>query len=150
MIPQYQTITDKGSGNCMAACLASILEMPLTDVPNFAEHATAVAYWDAFHDWLAGHGMVALRIYLGHMGDEGMIYVEGNIGDQFVILSGRSPRGNNISHAVVGKLSESGWGWDVVHDPHPSGFGLAGPIEYVNILIRKPIIPLELGECYER
>lgn len=34
----YQTIVDKGKGNCMQATIASILELPLKEVPNFIEY----------------------------------------------------------------------------------------------------------------
>ena len=33
----YQTVVDKDKGNCMQATIASILELPLDDVPNFIE-----------------------------------------------------------------------------------------------------------------
>lgn len=35
MIKVYQTIHGKGNGNCMQAAFASLLELPLDDVPNF-------------------------------------------------------------------------------------------------------------------
>jgi hypothetical protein len=36
MIKVYQTHMDKINGNCMQAVIASLLELPLDDVPNFA------------------------------------------------------------------------------------------------------------------
>jgi len=33
----YQTIVDRGHGNCMQAVIASLLDMKLNDVPNFIE-----------------------------------------------------------------------------------------------------------------
>ena len=37
MTPVYQTILDKGHGNCMQATIASIFDLPLDEVPNFIE-----------------------------------------------------------------------------------------------------------------
>ncbi len=37
MIKVYQTIVDKGHGNCMQAAIASLFELPLEQVPNFIE-----------------------------------------------------------------------------------------------------------------
>lgn len=37
MIPVYQTITDPDKGNCMQAAMASLLELPLNEVPHFRE-----------------------------------------------------------------------------------------------------------------
>lgn len=37
MIKIYQTIVDKGHGNCMQAAIASLFEVPLESVPNFIE-----------------------------------------------------------------------------------------------------------------
>ena len=42
MIKVYQTIIDKGHGNCMQAAIASLFELSLDDVPNFIEFG---------HDW---------------------------------------------------------------------------------------------------
>lgn len=36
MKPVYQTIFDKTQGNCVSAVLASLLEIPLEDVPHFS------------------------------------------------------------------------------------------------------------------
>ena len=37
MIKVYQTIVDRGHGNCMQAVIASLLEKPLEEVPHFLE-----------------------------------------------------------------------------------------------------------------
>jgi len=38
MIKIYQTIVDKGHGNCMQAAIASLFDLSLNDVPNFIEY----------------------------------------------------------------------------------------------------------------
>lgn len=35
MKPVYQNTIDQGTGDCTAACIASILEVPLESIPNF-------------------------------------------------------------------------------------------------------------------
>lgn len=39
MKPVLQTIVDEGIGNCMQAAVASMLEVPLADIPNFMDYA---------------------------------------------------------------------------------------------------------------
>jgi hypothetical protein len=48
MIPVYQTI-DGPDGNCYQACMASILEVPLGEIPTFAG-------WRDLRAWLAERG----------------------------------------------------------------------------------------------
>lgn len=55
---------------------------------------------------------------------------------QLVILGGKSPRGIQGGHAVVGKWSRTS-GWQVVHDPHPSGDGILGEPTTVSFWIPK-------------
>ena len=51
MKPVEQKVIKRDTGDCMAACLASILEMPLDDVPNF--HGDGAKNWkDQYNDWL--------------------------------------------------------------------------------------------------
>lgn len=46
MKPQLQTILYP-EGNCQAACVASILEIPIDDVPNY--HGDG--WWDKWQEW---------------------------------------------------------------------------------------------------
>lgn len=54
MIKVYQTIVDKGFGNCMQAAIASLLELPLNDVPNFKDYKDG--WFDPFYKLLKKHG----------------------------------------------------------------------------------------------
>lgn len=102
-----QTIFDAVNGNCLAACIASILEVELAEVPNFCEGATT--HWlDRLAEWLAPRGLYPLCFTLtgGDWRPQGLH-----------ILAGKSPRGDWL-HAVVAR------GRDVVHDPHPSRAGV--------------------------
>ena len=111
MIPTDQTAFDL-DGNCMAACLASILEIPIEDV-----QCKETDNW--FKDvnlWLQREHKLALmeikRIPYWFQG--------------YLIVSGKGPRG--LEHACVlmmeSFLSEADCMVEVVHDPHPSREGL--------------------------
>ena len=115
MQPIKQTILhdpDNGQyGNCFQACIASLLEMPITQVPHFYEHGeNGSEALSKLNTWLALHGM-------------GFFDISGNIGDIFKnnantyhIISDYSPRNN--FHTVIGLNGE------MVFDPHPSNDGI--------------------------
>lgn len=44
--PVYQTKVGQPEGNCLQACVASILECGLDDVPPFAQVQGPMAWWD--------------------------------------------------------------------------------------------------------
>jgi hypothetical protein len=95
-----------GNGDCLVACLASLLDMPLWMVPPFNQMFARPDWMERIEqwartlgyefDWLDGHQVDAMP--------------------EFYIASGKSPRG--VQHAVIyshGKL---------VHDPHYSDAGI--------------------------
>lgn len=99
-------------GDCWKACIASLLDLPMESVPHFAELGDT--WWEATQEFIetqkAGH---ELRWW------EDILAV--NVGSEFLIASGPSPRGD-FQHAVI--VDRAG---QLVHDPHPSRAGLAGP-----------------------
>jgi hypothetical protein len=108
------------TGNCVAACVASLLELDLADVPNFV--AVEGDWWMEFQWWLHKRGWVALEL-------DGDYRWPG-----YSAASGKSPRGD-FKHLVLyldGKL---------IHDPHPSGAGIEGEPSYQWILV-----PLDAGK----
>ena len=54
MIKIYQTIVDRGHGNCMQAAIASLLELPLEEVPHFLEHGHM--WFEVFYEFLKKNG----------------------------------------------------------------------------------------------
>jgi len=110
MKPVDQDVFGTPYGNCLAACVASILELPLIAVPNFMAFTGPKrdAWWDAFDIFLRSRALV--RQYRGHL-DEAAPPAG------YAILSGQSPRGPFL-HSVVALDGE------MVHDPHPSRDGL--------------------------
>jgi hypothetical protein len=116
MMRHEQSIIGKGEdaikrgeepGDCIRACVASILELPMEMVPNFV-HTGEDPYglWKyALIGWLTVRG-VGLDCYLYDDEPPG----------RWCIIGGPGPRGHQ--HCVVGFNREMVW------DPHPSGEGL--------------------------
>ena len=128
MIPIDQTIFGFTEGNCYAACLASILELPLKGVPNFC--AAKDAWPDNAHQWLLDcFGFSVITILYND-------FAKNYYKDTYAILGGQSPRGQsrNEGHACV-------WiNGRIIHDPHPSKDGLIEPDEITFILAADPSI----------
>jgi hypothetical protein len=126
VIPVDQTTFGRPHGNCFSACIASIMHVPLADVPTFCAREDE-GWWTDFLEWLAPRGMYALALTYGH---DRMI-------DGFHVLSGKSPRGD-FMHSVVG------WRDKIVHDPHPSRDGLLSRDDCIIL------VPMDIGEFKRR
>jgi hypothetical protein len=104
-------------GDCQRAVIASLMELPIADVPHFLQVAEgdATKFWEGLQSFCRSKGMAYLtvpaRVGAAFYGAEDGVYHE---------ISGPSPRGNGVTHAVVGKDGQ------VVFDPHPSRAGLLG------------------------
>lgn len=122
MIGVGQTTFGHPGGNCFSACVASLLELPIDDVPYFMA-GDGAEWFDRLAEWLKPRGLYPLLFkWSADWPKTG-----------FGILGGKSSRGD---HAVVG------YGREVVHDPHPSREGLLA-IEDVTILV--PLDPAKRG-----
>lgn len=97
-------------GNCMPACLASILEVPIEAVPDPWAVEVSGDYWlQAWQRYTAvHHGLLYVEPY------ERLARAVRPIG--FHLINGQGPRGHG--HSVVGHAGETIW------DPHPSRAGL--------------------------
>lgn len=129
MKPIYQTIRDFKAGDCMRACVASIFEWPIENVPNFMEDGPSY-YGRKLKKWCDSIGITALEIRFDDKETERLIK------DCYVVAIGKSPRSteeNEFQHGIVwhnGKM---------VHDPHPSGNGISGkPNQYTIFIIKNP------------
>jgi hypothetical protein len=113
------SVAGEETGNCLQACLASLLKFRLEDVPNFAAIEGEESQWFLAMDrWLGERGLGVWVYYL-----EGQPQWYGSPGT-LALLSGKSPRGD-FQHTVVVTLRAEG-GWEIVHDPHPSRDGIEG------------------------
>ena len=106
-------------GNCLSACVATYLDIPLDEVPHFAEYPTldeaagSDAWWHLLIGYMAGRGLWPVMLADPHDGDPGEI----------VFAAGPSERG--VMHQV---LYRDGALW---HDPHPSRAGLLAVAEVI-------------------
>ncbi len=133
-------------GNCFQACLASIFEVPITEVPDEEDTWKAgmgssmswCIYIRRIYDWLAERNLAILNVTYA---DYSMC-----LEDVYHIVSGPSPRNNSILHAVVGK------GVDLVHDPHPDKTMLDGDLKdytYEYFVIKDPSKPNGLYKYWQ-
>lgn len=130
MTPQDQEFTYRPeigqSGDCARAVLASLLDLPIADVPHFAQLAREDGqFYGRINEFLEDRGFEMLwnvtPIY--HLKDGVEI---------FHYMAGPSPRGNGIWHAVVGCNAE------IAFDPHPEKTGLSGdPSRWQHSFLKK-------------
>lgn len=115
----------KRVGNCVSACVATYLDVPLETVPHFVEHGSDLAgddtdpnaWWWLLVGYLAAYGLWPVDLPdLAHA----------ELGEM-VFASGPSPRG--IAHQV---LYRDGVLW---HDPHPSRDGI---LEVAEVIAFRP------------
>lgn len=103
-------------GDCQRAVIASLLDLSLEEVPHFLD-AGPEHFYTRIEDFLEARGLEMLRrIDLARY-----LKLDENVYHQ---ISGPSPRGQGIWHAVVGCNGQ------IVHDPHPSKAGLLDPEQW--------------------
>jgi len=110
----YDVINEKigqtkfgSEGNCMSACLATLLECHIEDIPCLHGHKN---WRKALNDWMIpNHGFYLISVIAN---DDLFERTQGSL----VIVAGESMRG--VNHAVIYKNGEL---W---HDPHPEKTGI--------------------------
>ena len=119
-----QTILDLKHGNCMQACVASLFELPLNEIPNFMKDG-GDRYDYHLQKWCKKKNLLCLDVSIE---DEHLLkYFK----DIYLIGVGISPRDSNNNHAVIIKNGK------IIHDPHPSNKGLMGkPTRYSIFIVR--------------
>ena len=116
MRPTDQTF-DGERGNCLCACFASILEIPLDTVPDFgALHDSGGSWTRALQQWLSPMNLGYIVVAPGAL--------KFRIPECYHVIGGGSPRGCTSGHAVVGFAGKA------VFDPHPSRAGLTNIDEF--------------------
>jgi len=112
VIPVDQDLFGMPYGNCFAACVASILELP-------SPRCIANVMWDdtrwfqRFNTWAATKGFQAL---CHPWNDAAADYIREHHRDSHIIAAGPAARG--FDHCCVYR------GLQLVHDPHPDRTGL--------------------------
>jgi hypothetical protein len=124
MKPVFQTKKGYG-GDCLAACLSSIFEVSLAEMPDMCPIET-YADWSIQpklrNAWLAARGIGYLELRLS--GDHPFVWTKWAIPNTLCLLSVESdlpaPSDVKYGHYVVGRLTETdeeGFEIEVVHDP---------------------------------
>ena len=121
MKPIKQTKFGPVEGNCFAACIASLLELPIeevnigpADAPNWLENLQA---------YLKPKNLFFLEVRI----DVAVKYPLYEMNGIYCVMSGRSPRTfeghKDVNHCVVGRIdsnSQDGFVvYSYIHDPHP-------------------------------
>lgn len=121
MIPQIQEFLHDPEngvmGDCFRAVIASLMELPMEEVPHFHEGVEIndhISFWKAVNTFLYQHKKVFCNFpsnsfKFSDIWPDLLIYHE---------ISDRSPRFPDQFHSVVGCNGV------MVHDPHPSCAGL--------------------------
>lgn len=127
MKPVNQSIVSFKNGDCARACIASILELPLKDVPNFMRDGP-----DYFAEYLSKWcDEMNFRVVDIRLNDS--VQEEELLKDCYVLAIGKSPRGTEDWH----RHSVVWYNGKMVHDPHPTRVGLSLEPEMFSIFIMK-------------
>ncbi len=133
-----QTDVGHNSGNCWAACIASLLGCPIELVPNFCGDAKAKAaaeetrpdWMTPAQEWLRDRGLGFVTVQVDGSGSFPILP------NATCIIAGKSPRGTHL-HAVVGDIvcKAGRVEFEYLHDPHPSGMFLDGAPTSIDFFI---------------
>lgn len=139
MKPVNQTLFGNGTGNCFAACVASILELPIEEVPNFCVDYPEPQDWYAvFRAWCTERGVIAMPVVCAASPEEAAPSIFGWIADEFpslpYVVTGETEGG---PHCVVHQAGKP------IHDPNPrrSTPGVLSAIKMILFLVRPPMDP---------
>jgi hypothetical protein len=114
----FQDDFSPGNGNALQACVASLFQQSLQDVPNFI--TLDCGYEEGIQKYLNPHHYTYSKKKISELADEDQ--------GRLCILRGGSPRGD-FGHVVVAKVGQDGE-FEMVHDPHPDGTFLDRSVAY--------------------
>jgi len=121
MIPALQ----RDNQECLSACLSSLLEIKIEDVPRFHEMDDA-SWWAALQDWLCSMGLQFVMVSL----PENMPWFQISYSVECLLI-GHTESG--VNHAVVGRCE--GDQFICTFDPLTGGPPRIASIEYVAFLM---------------
>lgn len=113
-------------GDCHRACIASLLDLPILDVPHFFDYPIDKGGDKgnkACEDWLNQIGLTCVEIPMkADSLDDFLDFVGKYTGKSYYFIVAKSKGGHN--HCVIGH------GNKIVHDPtYPGEHGIVGPTE---------------------
>lgn len=138
MIPTQQTKFGNGNGNCLLACVASILHRPIEEIPDFS--LSGAGWYDELYEWCRNEEIGLIQIEPGSKEPIGLFHC-------YAICIFTVP-GFDENHAVIGKCVRTelgnpdaldgltGWHWECVpeFDPNPKGVNV-GEMKHMIILV---------------
>ncbi len=144
MKPITQTLFGEGTGNCLTACLASIMEVRIDEAPS-----AYVGDGSGFNEDLA-HWERTLTQRMAAMGWEWAVWPGDSAAEvltegEYCILGGKSPRGD-FHHAIVGRWVKGKI--HMVHDPHPSSDEVNGGFTCFDTVRRRKCLPTIMVACF--
>lgn len=114
----------KSYGDCHRAAIASLLDLPLADVPHFAAGLPDgdPQFWERQDIWLRARGLALISIpILGeNVSKVCLAAIAWNPGHPEFLLGGTSKLG--CGHTVVADKS------GIIHDPSKAQSGIVGPM----------------------
>lgn len=118
MKPAYQLDHSQQTGDCLRACVASILELPITDIPNFWEQTQdPLLFWTLLDTWLTDNHRLKLLV-VKYSEDYAFFF------DKILCIAiGQSSSKHCDQHAVV-------WRNGMLHNPSGTGSELIGKPEH--------------------
>lgn len=130
----YDPTRPNHRGNCWQTVIASILDLPLDEVPHFVQDEVDHPgdgdwdWWVRTCRWLNAHDLRLVMVDVATCRDE------------YVLATGPSPRGNGVFHVVIYRDGA------MVHDPHPDRSGLTS-VDFNGYVIRDAVaIPTPNGD----
>jgi len=127
MIPVDQTICNFKNGDCFSACVASILELPIIEIPNFMQDGENKFDYHV-EQFEKDFGIASVDFdYTNHK--EALQDFVLLMKNRHLVATGPSPRNKKKNHAVL-------WYNDkMAHDPHPDKTGLLEYPELFTIMM---------------
>lgn len=157
MIPIHQTIIDPDQGNCFPACLASILEIELDQVPHFLKLYGRDEMNQKANEWLEenfGLRLIRVTVDLTRTTTDPdrrfpplYHYLLRGLNNSLMLVSGESSTYPDRDHVVIGRIINELNEWEMIHDPNPSGKGLAGgkAFHYYFFGLADPVLAKRIG-----
>lgn len=124
-IMQSKLVERDGEGDCLRACVASILERELDDIPELMP-SNDRTQTKRLREWLLNQRYDMVHVlFTGCYDEHSALFDAMTIP---CIIGGWSPRESKRAHAVVGTCERGKF--KIIHDPHPSDAGIVGhPID---------------------
>ncbi len=152
----FQTIVDKGKGNCMQAAVASLFDMELNDVPNFIEFEDNEKYPDT------NHFIEMNKFYRERGYEEGITYISRRKDDsvEFMIKVAKFDGGINgyLDATVKSQTFPDSYhsviidtDLNIVHDPNPNQLALKlTPDDVVGFVVKSDFIIGKTGTIFTK